>query len=866
MKNRLFGLMMVVLCSLVCLAERRVEPVDLLKAAIPRDLIPGSYRNERPPHVSNSGRNVSIRFNGPEGGHLMFDLDYFHDLNQPISVLYQMNVGNLKPEDILARNLGYGEASIHYRRREPDLAPADIRSQTIRVYWEKYRLTVYLQNYYRLRSQDFGHEQAGRMLRKIAKATFEGMRLTPDLAELVVEQKHFSYDKAKVRISARADYQDIGSYTRGEITFTVRMGNNSWDFDARDSQVRQVGNELRLLYSRDVPSDREYTVAVTLRDTRYKSGASGALDIAYEDRLRAEMTVNRPVAEIMDYKGLVKVERVEPTTATGGLRVKSGGRVVPGNKINIIKDIENMKVVLFPDPFKNITTRYADQAISGFLYEGDKITLATGEDMETYTTVLNGETFEVVLKEVSSVTLKWASGLKGKAIWDPHKINYNLSGEFIVGKTRGFSGKFKKSWSELFRSTVQIALQQAYDFAQGKGVDWVLEKAGVVWPVKPLVVTVFDMSAGGSLYDDLIYVNVKSKLYIRSGRQKLDIFTLQGNPEVVRQKTRRRVTLTSGQMLSVTSAGLSEPRVFTEQDLRRPERETGADTPPIKKEQADIPSLNAHVARLVFFEGPNKTPGYKERRFRRDFSASSSRYIYWHLELTYPERTTRTEFDIETVWYQQDGSVKARYTNRYRMEPGWRESYYQSGWGKDQPGSWLPGAYRVELRIDGKVIASGEFAVSSGEQTQVREWVTHEGPEGLVVETPPDFTAIKSGNWPLALAVFNEDGTHNRILLITWHDKPVDMSEQAFQQQVIDRHRKKFPHLRDLETWQSWQGLTGHWFAYRYNYEGEELKALIYQDPSGPLPWEVRYVAQADSFILDEAYAIIRTLKRKQVK
>jgi hypothetical protein len=128
------------------------------------------------------------------------------------------------------------------------------------------------------------------------------------------------------------------------------------------------------------------------------------------------------------------------------------------------------------------------------------------------------------------------------------------------------------------------------------------------------------------------------------------------------------------------------------------------------------------------------------------------------------------------------------------------------------------------------------------------------------VQSPPEFKAFAYESWPLAIRVLNTAGDVDRAVLVTWHAKPQELSEMAFQERAIARHRSDHSDLHDLQSWQHWSGVPGHWFSYRYTWEGQAIQALIYQNAFGPLPWELRYLAPVDRFDTEECEEIVRSL------
>ncbi|MCR4342880.1 MAG: hypothetical protein NUV40_03195 [Patescibacteria group bacterium] len=126
----------------------------------------------------------------------------------------------------------------------------------------------------------------------------------------------------------------------------------------------------------------------------------------------------------------------------------------------------------------------------------------------------------------------------------------------------------------------------------------------------------------------------------------------------------------------------------------------------------EIPSLNAKVTELRFFEKGNKMPTFGQRGYKRQFPNSSSRYINWEINLEHPKPNRRIDFEITAIYYRSDGSMLAQQTKNSYIKPGWTTSYHSLGWGWSKPGNWEVGTYSVDLFIKGQKIASGTFEIN----------------------------------------------------------------------------------------------------------------------------------------------------------
>lgn len=124
-----------------------------------------------------------------------------------------------------------------------------------------------------------------------------------------------------------------------------------------------------------------------------------------------------------------------------------------------------------------------------------------------------------------------------------------------------------------------------------------------------------------------------------------------------------------------------------------------------------IPSLEAKVESLRFFEGGYKMTEMKKRVYAGQFRSAQTRFIIWELRLVHPQRAKRHHFRIDEVWYRPDGKILARQSLDTYLEKTWLWSYHNNGWGWENPSRWSPGKYRVELYIEGKRIAAGMFTI-----------------------------------------------------------------------------------------------------------------------------------------------------------
>ena len=126
----------------------------------------------------------------------------------------------------------------------------------------------------------------------------------------------------------------------------------------------------------------------------------------------------------------------------------------------------------------------------------------------------------------------------------------------------------------------------------------------------------------------------------------------------------------------------------------------------------NMESLDAQVTDMKFFESaPIPVPG-APRVYSQTFDQSSTRFIYWELSLTHPGPAEELAFEIIAVFYRGDGSIFREQTGGFTVEANVLASWHVTGTGFDEPGSWSLGSYRVNLTVDGVLVASETFQIT----------------------------------------------------------------------------------------------------------------------------------------------------------
>jgi hypothetical protein len=129
--------------------------------------------------------------------------------------------------------------------------------------------------------------------------------------------------------------------------------------------------------------------------------------------------------------------------------------------------------------------------------------------------------------------------------------------------------------------------------------------------------------------------------------------------------------------------------------------------------QRDLLSrLNGRVEGVKFYEGKDGHIPVDQRQYGESFPGASARFMYVDLLLEFGgTRTEEVNFAMEGLWYAPDGRLFATTKKTGRIAPDWEGSVHAMGYGRDNPGLWKPGTYRVVIKIDGQEVGSGTFQI-----------------------------------------------------------------------------------------------------------------------------------------------------------
>ena len=124
-----------------------------------------------------------------------------------------------------------------------------------------------------------------------------------------------------------------------------------------------------------------------------------------------------------------------------------------------------------------------------------------------------------------------------------------------------------------------------------------------------------------------------------------------------------------------------------------------------------IPSINAKVTALRFFESGEDEVDYDNLDYRTEFLSVFSRYINWELTFEFPILNDARTIDITGIYYLPDGTVMAEMDWPAELEAGWSLTRQSYGWGWPEAGNWPTGKYRVEVFAEGQRVAASSFLI-----------------------------------------------------------------------------------------------------------------------------------------------------------
>jgi hypothetical protein len=126
------------------------------------------------------------------------------------------------------------------------------------------------------------------------------------------------------------------------------------------------------------------------------------------------------------------------------------------------------------------------------------------------------------------------------------------------------------------------------------------------------------------------------------------------------------------------------------------------------------PPSDITVESLQFFEAGKDPIPLEQRTYSRQFTAGTTRFIRWQLNLAHPgPRASRQDLPLTALWFGPDGTLIRTQQFTSSLAPDWESSYHGQGLGSPTPGVFWntmpPGTYRVVIKSGNRVLVTESF-------------------------------------------------------------------------------------------------------------------------------------------------------------
>lgn len=764
------GRMIVVLAGLVICAVSvagQGDPAEIVQRAIQTDRHLAGW-TPKDPHVGVSptssvtkgyayASQALARYGGTNIPHVYIDLKKFNAADEA-EEHFNWAIGEIQRKrwEVLAENFGIGSRSTMYKYFESvkrDGTPVGRPAYKVEAVGDGWFLWVSVYN--RLDESVVDDGTAGRTARSVAETIFGLIQpaASPDpprIHSARVRLQHLSRTRAALTVIAYVRYpQATGNPRPGDVLVAVRLGDQVLNSEPGDASFTVSEREIRVERVLTTERTGPITLRVDLLDRRYHMPSNRAL--AYEDRFRIEVDVPAPAAEIKGVSGKVFVIRKQDVARKDGALFVRDSAAPPADR-----------------------SADAEAIHSAWLYDGDRVVLAdTGQRVtrtaggDTRWPILSSVDLEweggVRGRAFYRPGLYTVGGGQFTV-----GVTRGLSGEITNrwGRTlRDYGILFTQVPNETFDGSSRDAFNKVHKFPNP--VEWVLRRIPGVGPAMANAKKygVFSWHAGDTVLSDIQYLELESEVYVQpEADARLKFFVLEGKPVLHAGRGDARVDLRSGQVATCAPAQPAVTAAFDPAQLDRvweniryvswenadrgePQRVAdttrtanatgtadatdtagifGADRPaePIdldlaarimegltREPAAGIPSLQATVTSVKFFESGIDAVPAEQRVYTTRFPRSTTRLVWWETNLAYPDPGRRIDFSIESFCFGPDGSLLNRQTQNYFIQSPWTSSSHFMGFGGREPGTWAPGVYRVELFVAGQKVAEGTFEV-----------------------------------------------------------------------------------------------------------------------------------------------------------
>jgi hypothetical protein len=129
---------------------------------------------------------------------------------------------------------------------------------------------------------------------------------------------------------------------------------------------------------------------------------------------------------------------------------------------------------------------------------------------------------------------------------------------------------------------------------------------------------------------------------------------------------------------------------------------------------AVIPSVQAKLASLKFFETGPVILATNLRSFDAKFEAARARYIGIELTFQHPAPGRVASFTVACAYRTASDSLIGQIDIPFTIQADWQHTVSARNLGYADPGHWKPGTYRTTCTSEGQTVAQGTFEIVSG--------------------------------------------------------------------------------------------------------------------------------------------------------
>lgn len=120
---------------------------------------------------------------------------------------------------------------------------------------------------------------------------------------------------------------------------------------------------------------------------------------------------------------------------------------------------------------------------------------------------------------------------------------------------------------------------------------------------------------------------------------------------------------------------------------------------------------NEYKCKIKIFEGPDKVPELKKRKYDITFPASSTRFIYADASCGVLSGKKKEKLQIAFRYVDSDGVLMTQNKHDVEIKPEWGNFSYTSGWGFDEGSAWQRGSYKIEFYIHDQLMDEKTFTL-----------------------------------------------------------------------------------------------------------------------------------------------------------